>query len=83
MGSKPRGIQLPSDPAEQLAYLNYLANHPEETTRLTGRTLKDMAEDPPYWDRRKPTDPHQRGRYMADYSNPEQDQEDNYGKGLL
>ena len=83
MGRKARGLQLPSDPAEQLEYLNYLADHPGELYRLTGREpLEVLAEEPPY-DSRKPTDPTGKGRYMADYSNPKKDQEDNYGSGLL
>jgi hypothetical protein len=78
-----RGLQLPSDPAELMEYLRYLADHPGEIERQRGRRPLDvLAEEGPF-DHRRPTDPRNRGRNMADYSSPKSDQDANYGSGLL
>jgi hypothetical protein len=75
-------IQLPKDPAEALEYIRWLADHPQERRKLTGKTLaEDMADMPK--DSRRPTDPQSKDRFMADYSSPKRDQDDNYGSGLL
>lgn len=82
MGNVHR-IHLPSDPAEVVEYLRYLADHPGEVHRLHGRRALDARRQDGPFDRRTPTDPSNRGRDMADYSSPKCDQEANYGSGLL
>jgi len=70
------------DIAATLEQLRFLADHPGLIQKRLGRRPLDGLRDLPS-DRRRRTTGSQSDRYMADYTSPWNDQDNNYGSGLL
>jgi len=78
----PRRPRSAQEIADIQARLQLLADNPRLVQRMKGRRELGALSSLPR-DSRRPTDASTRGRFVADYSSPRQDQENNYGAGLL
>lgn len=68
--------------AAALARLQDLADHPGRIERMHGRRELDGLHGLPQ-DSRRPTEPQNSERFVADYSSAGADQAANYGSGVL